>query len=109
MNIKTKFGVNDLLVGKYQRSPFAERSKSESLICFEVMDVNTQTCMAGTQVFYVCRPIHGLIKNEYVDGEFVVSFVNLAVGATTRGEYGTFREDELVAASNEVIELVRPL
>ena len=106
MKIETKFDVNNLVVSKYQRNPIAAKSKNDLVCCFEVIDVNTGTCMAGTQVFYVCRSIHGIADTDYVDGKRVTTYKDFSIGTTPKGEYTTFREDELIGAPQEVIDLV---
>lgn len=105
MKIETKFNVNNLVVSKYQRNP-PQKSRNNLLCCFEVIDINTGTCMAGTQIFYVCRSIHGMTDTEYVDGERVTTYRDFAVGSNSKGEYMTFREDEIIEAPKEVIDLV---
>lgn len=106
MKIETKFDVNNLIVSKYQRNPAAKNPKVDPLVCFEIIDINTGTCMAGTQIFYVCRCIHGIITTDYVDNKKVTTYQDFITGATTKGEYVTFREDEVVEAPKEVIDLV---
>ena len=105
MKIETKFDVNNLVVSKYQRNVIASE-KNDSLCCLEVIEVKTGTCMAGTQVFYVCRPIHGITEKEFIDGKMVKKFVDFNMAFTSSGEYCTCREDELVAAPDDVIDLV---
>ena len=51
MKITTKFKINDLVMYKYDASP-------DYRICaLEINTVLTDTCNAGTQVFYTARPI----------------------------------------------------
>lgn len=106
MIIQTKFNVNDLIVSKYQRNPISQTSEIESVYCFEIIDINTGTCMAGTQVFYVCRSIHGILSIDYIDGKKVKSYKDFLIGSGAKGEYTTLREDEIVVAPKEVIDLV---
>ena len=106
MKIETKFDVNNLVISKYQRNPITQKSKNDLLCCFEVIDINTGTCMAGTQVFYVCRSIHGITNTDYVDGKRVTTYNDFAAGSNQKGEYITIREDEIIEAPKEVIDLV---
>lgn len=106
MEIKTKFNVNSLVTGKYQRQPLKEKGGMAFLMGFEVIDINTQTCMAGTQVFYVCRGIHGMAETKYEEDKKVTKFTDFSAGSTSRGEYVTFREDELIEASKEMIDMI---
>lgn len=106
MKIETKFDISNLLVSKYQRNPISIESKHDLLCCFEVIDINTQTCMGGTQIFYVCRSIHGMTETNYVDGKRETTYKDFTVGSNSKGEYSTFREDELIEAPKEVIDLV---
>lgn len=106
MKIETKFDVNNLVVSKYQRNPIAQKSKHDLLCCFEVIDIHTGTCMAGTQVFYDLRTIHGMTETHYVDGNKVTKFTDFSVGSNSKGEYIRMREDELIEAPKEVIDMV---
>ena len=106
MKIETKFDVNNLVVSKYQRNPIGQKSKNDLLCCFEVIDIHTGTCMAGTQVFYDVRAIHGITETDYVDGKRVTTYKDFVAGSTSKGEYIRMREDELVEAPKEVIDLV---
>ena len=105
MEIKTKFNVNNLVISKYQKDP-VKRNNSELFCCYEVIDINTQTCMAGTQIFYIVRPIHGFITNEYKEGKRESKFTDFNIASYQNREYATIREDELVEASKEIIDLV---
>ena len=106
MKIETKFDVNNLVVSKYQRNPVAQKSKNDLLCCFEVIDITTGTCMAGTQVFYDLRSIHGMISTDYEDGKIKKTYKDFTPGSNPKGEYTRMREDELVEAPKEVIDLV---
>lgn len=105
MKIETKFDINNLVVSKYQRNTIIGKP-DERLCCFEIMDINTGTCMAGTLVYYVCRGVHGITGIDFIDGKKVETFTDFNVGSNSKGEYVTFREDELVEAPKGVIDLV---
>ena len=106
MVIKTKFNINDLVFSKYQRNPITNIDNPEAILCFEVIDINTGTCMAGTQIFYVCRTIHGHSSSEWIEGKKVIKFKDYCIGSNSKGEYQTLREDEIVKAPKEVIDLL---
>jgi hypothetical protein len=105
MKIETKFDVNGLVVSKYHRGLDENESLSGVLCCFEVLDIKTTTCMAGTQVHYVCRAIYKHSRAKYINGERVLNTAFYPSG-TSNGEYVTFREDELVAAPKEIVDLI---
>lgn len=106
MKIETKFDINNLVVSKYQINPLGKKAENEVLCCFEVIDIHTGTCMAGTQVFYDVRAIHGITKTDYSSGKKVTTYTDFAIGSTSKGEYTRMREDELIEAPKEVIDLV---
>lgn len=107
MKIETKFDVNNLVVSKYKRNPISAKSMYESVCCYEVIDIQTGTCMAGTQVFYDLRTIHGIMtETEYVDGKKVTKFTDFAIGSSSKSEYIRIREDELIEAPQDVIDMV---
>lgn len=106
MKIETKFDINNLVVHKFQRNPLETKSKTDLLCCFEVIDINTGTCMAGTQIFYDVRVIHGIKSTEYVDGEKKITWKDFSASSNSKGEYIRMREDELVAAPKELVDLI---
>ena len=102
MNIQSKFDINDILVQQFSR-------KSQTYFqALQVLEVVTQSCYAGTQVFYFCRPIighrevelfkekrdyvwridHGLSKNDHEMG------------------WQKYREDELLKAPQEILDII---
>ncbi len=106
LQIKTKFSVNDLVISKYQKIRVGEKEKNISLCCFEIIEIHTVTCMAGTQVFYDVRAIHGLTHVDYIEGKREQKFVDFSIGSNSRGEYSKVREDEIVEAPKEITELI---
>jgi hypothetical protein len=106
MKIETKFDVNNLVVSKYQRNTLTKEAGVETVMCFEIIDITTGTCMAGTQVFYDVRAIHGIATTKYNSGEKSIAFHDFVVGYSSKGEYIRLREDEIVLASQEIIDLV---
>ncbi len=107
LNIEVEFRVNELVVTKYSSTEGnILNPRDGAMLCLEVMEIRTETCYAGTQVFYVCRSIHGHTVTEYVDGERKVTYNDFQRGMNSRGEYNSYREDELKPASSEVVELI---
>lgn len=103
MEITTKFNVNDLTQRKWDRSP------ENKLFALEIMEIISQSCYAGTQVFYLCRQIQMFksFKEKYKEeGDF--KWV-VAHGITNEeGEMGwiKYREDELIPAPKESLEIL---
>src|SRR5262245_56378563 len=97
IQINPQFDINNLLITKYHNH------NKNKIICFEVMEVQTQTCSAGTQIFYLCRL---LIAEKLFRSE------EWTVGIGMSGPHGEesglkkFREDELVQAPDEVIYIL---
>lgn len=102
MNIETKFEVNNLLLHKFTNT------KNANITALEVIFVNTETCSAGTQVFYMCRPILVMTKKDWEEGKAIFKkIVEHAVGQRDfEGCWHKYREDELIAAPQDVIDLV---
>lgn len=87
MNIETKYNVNDLVQHKYQKAFGAKRKSA-----FEVIEIVTNSCYAGSQVFYKCRMIHSVTEERLSD---IYEIVDFGPTGTSNGEYVEFREDEL--------------
>jgi len=68
MELQTKFKVNDLVTSKYSNPHPAKKEKGtfDRFLCFEVIEVKTVTCSAGTQTFYHLRAIHALQLDEHI-------------------------------------------
>lgn len=97
MIIESKFKVNDLVKQKFSNC-------GNKFHAFEVAEVLTQTCYAGTQCFYQCRAI--IASKEY-DNNF-----NKSAGFTWDIFHGIssqdgglgwqkLREDELIELTEE--------
>lgn len=102
MTIETKFKINDLVQHKFAKSPTLKgmNDLKTSIKFFEVLYIHTETCSAGTQVFYRCRPYYPIVENAYkADSEII----DIGFGIGQNGTEGTsyFREDELKPMSNE--------
>lgn len=104
MDIKAKFNINDLLRAKY------DSTHKGQIVLLEAMFVMTETCSAGTQVFYICRAIILLkeYKNEFrKKGSYVW---NIAHGVNNDKDnstgYRKYREDEIIGASSYLLDIV---
>lgn len=97
MNIELKFKVNDLIQHKYNKQ------KMGVLQAYEVLQIQTETCYAGTQVFYMCRAIILNIEKDYTkDGTKKYWSLAHAINSNhSQMAWDKFREDELVAASDK--------
>lgn len=93
MIIETKFRVGDIVGHIFDH-------QKDGIRVMQVMEVDTNTCYAGTQIFYQCRAI--LLKLE--DGVWETY--------STRGDnsgdtgFRKYREDELAPASDKAIKIL---
>ncbi len=101
MEIKTKFNINDLVQYKFH----IENNK-RSTFFYEIQFIHTETCSAGSQVFYLCRPIAILYSEHYLDNAKVIELSDFDLRKPRDGEYQKFREDEIVPASKNLIEIM---
>lgn len=98
MKIETKFNVNDLTQRKYD-------SNDTTIMVCEIIEIVPVVCIAGTQVFYITRPIMLNRVPKYKDGETTYKW------AVERAIYRDntipkFREDELIPCSDEYKKIV---
>lgn len=103
MKIETKFDVNNLVKRKF------DTNSKNKMSALEVMEVITQTCYAGTQVFYLCKPV--IAQKEFKDkwkedGEFSWVIVHGISQEENQPGWRKYREDELVEAPKEVIDII---
>lgn len=129
MEINPKFTITDLLQTKYS-NPDPNRKE---LHVFEVLEISTQTCYAGTQIFYDCRPIAVGMKRNWkkpeettpdtketmaetfasmenamkVISDFIAEDVESATTKLANPSTIRFREDELKACTPEMIAVVK--
>lgn len=94
MNITTVYNIGDLVQQKFQAY--------KSHLYFEVIDTQTSTCTAGTQVFYVVRPLIG--QRDFLKGERQIT--DFLPGGHDRQEYNKYREDELKPCSEWLLDIV---
>lgn len=104
MEIKAKFEINDLTKAKY------DTAHKGQTILLEIMFINTETCSAGTQIFYTCRVIvimkefkHSYSKEGAYTWEVAHGINNKQDNATG---YQKYREDELIPATSDLLDIV---
>lgn len=102
MNIKTKFKVGDLAMGIF------DKFREKQITLLRIMEIESQTCYAGTQVFYRCRPILLIKEKQLFEDKGFVWLVGHGVGENDRGQvhWLKYREDELKPALKEMIDIV---
>lgn len=101
MKIETKFDINNLIQHKF------DNEAAENHIVLEILDIHTDTCYAGTQIFYYVRPII-LKKNFGGRGMNDLKWsTSSSVGANGR-DTGVvrYREDELIECDQKWIDII---
>jgi hypothetical protein len=97
MTIQPKFQINDLVQHKYQKSAVAQYNllDKNGAKFFEVLYIHTETCSAGTQVFYRLRPFFPVPDNAFKQEDSKI--IDISFGMHHDTAHGTvyFREDEL--------------
>lgn len=109
MNIETKYEIGNIVVHKYHDDKsYAKEvfSKQMTIIAYEVKDIDTNTCSAGTQVFYRLRPLHVTynVINEKDQPERR-EYKSVELGFHKEGGvmgYTQFREDDLKFAPDDI-------
>lgn len=95
MGIETAYAVNDMVMHRFGME------SSEMKVVYRVMEIITNTCYAGTQVFYRLRPVCLVKKHERFkgDGSFTWEVRAGHSGRMTDKNnnlgWEEFREDEL--------------
>lgn len=103
MKLTTKFEVNDLIKHKYNTPG------KDSVAILEVMEIITQTCYAGTQVFYLCRAI--ILTKEFTgfnkedDRKWVVG--HSISKDSNKISWERYREDELISINKDEEEIFK--
>lgn len=102
MEIQTQFDVHNLVKHKFS-------SHGKKVICaLEIMEVLSNTCYGGTQIYYWCRPIVARVeKDGYGENAKTFWVIGYAIdkGETVEG-YAKFREDELVSLTQKEIDII---
>lgn len=98
MNIETKFNVGDIVKHKYESNP-------ERVMGFEVMEIKSNTCYAGTQNFYYCRALFAdkVFKNRFDENSEFQWAVSYSVSNDPHmpTAWQQMREDELIFVTDE--------
>ena len=107
MKIESKFDVNNIVAHKFQKDGH------DAFIASEILGVQTDTCYAGTQVFYLCRNLMLQKKRdfEYKGDEVEKKHkweVNHAISGDTKGQIPLqgYREDEIVECPKKFIDII---
>ena len=101
--IQPKFKINELVSGKYSQASMGHGF----LACYEVIFIHTETCSAGTQIFYSCRLIHYHVdvEHQYNQEKRTTSLIDVSVHTDNSNfPYCRFREDELKSSPDQVIK-----
>lgn len=100
MKIETAFDIHNIVKRKF------DTDGPDETCAFEVMEVISNSCYAGTQVFYLCRQLvavrkYDIKRNEdrWVNGHAINRQDDSSTG------WLKYREDELIAAPQEVIDV----
>jgi hypothetical protein len=102
MRIETKFNIGDLVRHKYSKAT-AKTVHDGLLLALTVLDIKTETCIAGTQIFYICRALYQHRKSKFSikeDDELV------EIGYSGVSEATKLREDELQICPEEIIKII---
>lgn len=103
MEIKTKFEITDLVTLK------TERRDNSRLHAMVIMEIVSQTCYSGTQLFYLCRVLTGEKVHEISydkKSPFVWIIGHIQGSNVNDGGYKKYREDELIESSKEVKSII---
>lgn len=104
MKLESKFDINNLVKHKFGREA------NDCVHCLEIMQVQTETCYAGTQIFYLARAIVAIKKYEHdykKEGPFIWTIANAIVGESNKNiAWEKYREDELIECPQEQIDVI---
>lgn len=103
MTIETTHAIGDLIQWKYQRA------KTMKLpVAFMIYQIETATCNAGTQVFFICRPVHFTYElhfNKDNPKERIIE--DVAFGGYGDKEFVKLRSDEVQPCDPSIVEEIR--
>ena len=91
MNVTTAFEINDIVRHKYG-GKFTYRHGSAENIRYEIIYIHVETCSAGSQIFYTCRPLFINRDKDYASDEVKTS---IRCADNTQLKDIRFREDEV--------------
>ena len=102
MKIETKYSVGDIV--KHQFQTPSERFMHG----LEVLELQSQTCYAGTQVFYLCRHIvFHKMNDKWKDAtEIHWSIAHEYGSSDNQTGYRKYREDELTVLDEGFLSLL---
>lgn len=102
MTIEAKFKINDLVRNKFQKHQTLENLSGKASVQFmEILYITTETCSAGTQIFYRCRCYYPVITNVYKEPKALLDFAFSIGGSDSLQGTHNFREDELISLDIE--------
>lgn len=105
MKIETAFDVNNIVIHKFSGISQFDSDKTQEI--FEIMQIESQTCYAGTQNFYRVRPLILQYNTDWIDGKKTKTFTGIRPAHMSAGvEYCCYREDELISAPQNLIDLI---
>ena len=104
MEIKTKYSIGNIITHKFGRGN-RELGPSSMTMRYEVLFIDINTCSAGSQIFYTCRPIfiERLIVGYGEEKREVISVFPVDGQDVSKCK---FREDEVVDCDAESIALI---
>jgi hypothetical protein len=103
MKIETEFDVHNLVKRKF------DKNTTDTVQLLEVMAIKSDTCYAGTQIFYHCRSVvaHKNFKHEFSKtGDYEWSIGHGVNNDSDRLAWRQYREDELVDAPEDEMNLI---
>lgn len=102
MKTETKFNVNDIIQHKYDCG-FEDGKK-----CMEVIEIVTQTCSAGTQIFYYVRHLMAVKRETGYGADKKIQW-EIAHGTNkdqTDNGLKKYREDEVTECEKETYDII---
>jgi len=108
MNTKTAFDINSIVRHKFGGAK--TRYGSKIIVRYEVLYISTETCSAGTQIFYRCRPIQITEQENFKEPSVVIHDVISSdmIPVNRAGGQGEcfFREDELLPCDEAMLKII---
>jgi hypothetical protein len=98
MTITPKYAVNQIVRHKFSKT----HKNDKGCIAMEVLYIHTETCSAGTQIFYNVRLFY-TVTEGYGDKKLVT---DIAYSTDEHARGLRFREDELIECPQEVIDVL---
>ncbi len=104
MKLISKFGIGDLVQRKY------ETENRDYFVVHEIMNVITDTCHVGTQVFYLCKALilKKLFEKEYSKtGDFTWAIHPHIGNDDNSTGMKKYREDELIHINKKYRDIIK--